>query len=148
MTASQIRPISICVFRRGDCILVVEAYDSVKEETFYRPLGGGIEFGETSTIALVREIREEVGTEIVDLQHIGTLENIFTYNGAPGHEIVQVYDGRFVDESLYAMSSVPSVESNGESIHVVWKPLGYFSAKHPLYPHGLLDLLNGRRSEA
>ena len=128
--------------------MVAEAFDPVKDETFYRPLGGGIEFGETSAVALVREIREEVGTEIADLQHIGKLENIFTYNGALGHEIVQVYDGRFVDESFYAMSSVPGVESNGESIHVVWKPLGYFSAEHPLYPHGLLGLLSRRPSEA
>jgi hypothetical protein len=28
------------------------------------------------------------------------LENIFTFNGQPGHEIVLVYDGRFVEERL------------------------------------------------
>ena len=30
-----------------------------------------------------------------------TLENIFTFNGEPGHEIVMVYDGRLVDEKLH-----------------------------------------------
>ena len=31
---------------------------------------------------------------------IGTLENIFTFNGGAGHEIVQVYDASFVDISF------------------------------------------------
>jgi 8-oxo-dGTP pyrophosphatase MutT (NUDIX family) len=124
--------------------LVVEAHDPVKQETFYRPLGGGIEFGETSKATVVREIREEIGAEIADLRYIGTLENIFTYNGADGHEIVQIYDARFVDEALYAASRILGVESDGEPIHIVWKPLGHFSAEHPLYPDGLLDLLSAK----
>ena len=128
--------------------MVVEAHDHVKQETFYRPLGGGIEFGETGEAAVAREIREEIGAEIADLQYIGTLENIFTYNGSDGHEIVQVYDARFVDESLYALSGIHGIESGGESIQIVWKPLGHFSAKRPLYPDGLLDLLNARPREA
>jgi 8-oxo-dGTP pyrophosphatase MutT (NUDIX family) len=128
--------------------LVVEAHDSVKQQTFYRPLGGGIEFGEGSEAAVIREIREEIGAEIADLQYIGTLENIFTYNGANGHEIVQIYDARFVDEALYAASRIPGVESDGEPIHVVWKPLGHFSAERPLYPDGLLELLEAKSREA
>ena len=148
MTASQIRPLTICVFRRNDRILVIEAYDPVKEQTFYRPLGGGINFGETSLAALVREIHEEIAAEITDLEYIGTLENIFIYNGAVGHEIVQVYDGRFVDDALYAASSIRGVESNCEPMRIVWKQLDSFSSQLPLYPGGLLELLQAKRREA
>jgi hypothetical protein len=42
---NKIRPIAICVFRHKDRILVAEGYDPVKKQTFYRPLGGVIEFG-------------------------------------------------------------------------------------------------------
>jgi len=42
---NQIRPLAIYLFRDGDRILVGEGNDPVKRETFYRPLGGGIEFG-------------------------------------------------------------------------------------------------------
>ena len=100
----RIRALAICIFRRGNDILVIEAVDSVKGETFYRPLGGGIEFGETSAAAAAREVREEVGAEISELRYLGTLENLFIYEGTPGHEIVQVHEGRFVDGAFYAAS--------------------------------------------
>ncbi|WP_460164643.1 NUDIX domain-containing protein [Pseudomonas sp. S2_F03] len=53
-----------------------------------------MEFGETSAQAIVREVQEELGLAITDVRLLGTLENIFTYAGRPGHEIVQVYDAR------------------------------------------------------
>jgi 8-oxo-dGTP pyrophosphatase MutT (NUDIX family) len=146
MVAERIRPIAICVFRRDGRILVFEGRDSAKEQTFYRPIGGGIEFGETSAAAMIREIREEISAEVVDLEYIGTLENIFTHNGAARHEIIQVYDGRLADEALYSSPSIPGVESNGAPIHVVWKPLNSFSAQVPLYPDGLLELLSTRQA--
>jgi len=145
MAAKSIRPIAICAFRRDGRILVIEARDSVKEHTFYRPIGGGIEFGETSAAAIIRETREEIGAEVVDLKYLGTLENIFTHNGAAHHEIVQVYDGRLADESLYSAPSIPGVESNGAPIHIVWKPLNSFNDRAPLYPDGILELLNSRQ---
>jgi 8-oxo-dGTP pyrophosphatase MutT (NUDIX family) len=47
--------------------VLVEAFDPVKGETFYRPLGGGVEFGETSAAA-AREIREEVSADVTDTE--------------------------------------------------------------------------------
>jgi hypothetical protein len=35
----------MCVFRHGNRILVAVAVDEVKNQKFYRPLGGTIEFG-------------------------------------------------------------------------------------------------------
>ena len=102
MTCGTIRPVAICIFRRAHEILVVEAFDQVKAKTFYRPLGGGIEFGETSAAAVEREVREEVSADVTDLRYVGTLENFFVYNGQPGHEIVQVHEGRFANSALYA----------------------------------------------
>jgi len=144
MAADRIRCVAICAFRRSDRILVVEDYDSVKQQTFYRPLGGGIDFGEASAAAVVREIREEIGAEVVDLEYIGTVENIFTFNAVARHELIQIYDGRLVDEALYLAQSIPGIESNGEPIRVIWKSLDSFSTKTPLYPDGLLELLRKR----
>jgi 8-oxo-dGTP pyrophosphatase MutT (NUDIX family) len=146
MTSQYIRPIAICVFRRNGHILVTEAIDTVKHETFYRPIGGGIEFGEHSSTAVRREIQEEIGAEIRDLHLIGTLENIFTYNGSPGHEIAQVYDAEFVNESLYSLPHVSGVENNGEQFQALWKAIDQFSTESPLYPEGLLELLSPHRT--
>ncbi len=46
MKKNKIRPIALCVFLNNNRILVNEGYDPVKQQTFYRSLGGGIEFGE------------------------------------------------------------------------------------------------------
>ena len=144
MPSKRIRPLAICVFHRNGRILVSKSYDQVKHETFYRPLGGGIEFGETSAQAVEREIQEEIGAKVTKLRLLGTLENIFTYLGAPGHEIVQVYDAEFVDQALYKSASIPGTESNGQPLETVWQGLESFSAKMPLYPNGLLALLHSK----
>jgi hypothetical protein len=141
---NQIRPLAICVFRREDHILVAEGFDPVKQEHFYRPLGGGIEFGENSVETISREIREEINAEINQgsMKYLGTLENIFQFNGDMGHEIVMIYDGTLLESSLYDQQIITGKEANGEDIHAVWKSIHEFDAgKLILYPTGLLELL-------
>jgi len=143
----MIRPIVICVFRHNGRILVGEHVDPQKQETFYRPLGGGIEFGEHSREALARELREELGADVANLRYLAALENIFTFNGRPGHEIVQVYDGELADKSLYEPLTLIGREDNGEPFTAVWKSLSDFMVENapPLYPDGLLDLLHAKQ---
>ena len=43
----KIRPLAIALIFHEDRLLVMECFDNVKQEIFYRPLGGGIEFSET-----------------------------------------------------------------------------------------------------
>jgi len=143
MKKNRIRPLAICIFRNKDRILVAEGYDPVKKHTFYRPLGGGIEFGETSEQTVHREIMEEIGAEVRDLKYLGTLENIFVFNGTPGHEIVQVYDGVLTESGLYEQAEVEGNEADvDESFKAVWKRISDFvEGKSTLYPSGLLDLM-------
>ena len=143
----MIRPIAICIFRHNGRILTAEYYDAVKQQYFYRPLGGGIEFGEYSRDTIVREIGEEMGTAVTNLCYLGILENIFIHEGKPGHEIVQVYDGEFVDKDLYDSPTLTGFEDNGEMFTAVWKPLSDFLSENapPLYPDGLIDLLNANK---
>jgi 8-oxo-dGTP pyrophosphatase MutT (NUDIX family) len=117
---SHIRPLAICMFHHHDRILVAEGYDSVKGEHFYRPLGGGIEFGEDSVETICREILEEINVEIDrgSLKYLGIIENIFHFNGSIGHEIVMVYDGILKEASLYEQQVITGKEANGEDIRV------------------------------
>ncbi len=137
----QIRAVAIGVIRRGEEILVFEGSDPSKKETFYRPLGGGIEFGETAAEALAREFREEIATELEDVRDLGTIENIFVYNGRSGHEILRVFEARLAAPELYGRDQW-DVHLDGSLCRVLWKDLGSFSDV-PLYPDGLLDLLAG-----
>lgn len=142
MTQNRIRPIAICVFRNHGRILVFEGYDSVKRETYYRPLGGAIEFGEHSSSTVKREIKEELGAEICAVSFLGSLENVFECNGKPGHEIVQVYEADFVEPHVYQTDSPIAFEDDGSEIKVIWKEIAFFkNGKAPLYPTGLMELL-------
>jgi 8-oxo-dGTP pyrophosphatase MutT (NUDIX family) len=134
------RPIAIAILRRADTILVTAVPDPVKGVTGYRPPGGTIEFGEAGAATVVRELREELGVDIVDPRYLGTLENIFSYLGNVGHELVRVYDVRFADPSLYGRTEFPCIESDGVPFTCVWKALADFE-REPLYPNGLRDLL-------
>ncbi len=137
----RIRAIAICVFRHGDRILVHEEMDSVKGSAFARPLGGGIDFGETSQDAVIREIREELGVEVTHARLLGIVENIFELEGKPGHEIVFVYDGRFMDESLYERDSLDGVEGK-RKFKAVWRSLAELrSGSTRLVPPELWELL-------
>lgn len=141
---NRIRPIAICVFLRNNKILVAEGYDAVKDQCFYRPLGGGIEFGESSKETICRELREELNLELDEesLRYLGTLENIYIFNGTPGHEIVFIYDGILKEPEAYERAEILGNELNGENIRAVWKSLDEFGdGKAILYPPGLLALL-------
>lgn len=139
----RIRPKIVCVFRRGDEILVGSHFDRVKDETFYGPPGGGIEFGEYSEDALRREMREELDAELADVVLLRVIENVFTHQGRPKHEIAFIFTARFVDASFYARDEIMGDEG-GEPYPVQWMPLAHFApGGPPLYPTGLYELLAG-----
>lgn len=144
MKKKRIRPLAICVFRHNDRILVAEGYDSVKDEYFYRPLGGGIEFGEPSVETICRELMEELNAEVdrESLKYLGAVENIFHFNGTPGHEIVLIYDGALKESGLYEQALITGKEANGEDVLAMWKNIAEFSeGKSILYPTGLIEIL-------
>ncbi len=141
MREEKIRPIAICICLHEGRILVAEGQDSKKGQTFYRPLGGTIEFGERGDETVQREFREEIAADLLDIRYLGMLENIFTYEGRRGHEIVLVYDGRLADTSLYE-KDVMEGDELGTPFKAVWKRLDEFGpGKPPVYPDGLLKLI-------
>lgn len=100
----SIRAVAVCIVSRGDEVFLARNHDSVKEDVYYRPLGGGIEFGEHSRDTVLCEFREELGAELKNACYLCTLESIFICEGKPAHEIFQVYEADFEDESWYSAS--------------------------------------------
>ncbi len=138
--ATRARPISLAAIRRGDDVLVYQGQSRQEARPYFRPLGGGIEFGERAVEALHREVREELGVEVEHPHLLGVLENIFRNGETDRHEIVFVFDATLVDRSLYERDELwPSLD---EGNPVSWQPLARFVAgEASLYPAGLLDLL-------
>jgi 8-oxo-dGTP pyrophosphatase MutT (NUDIX family) len=151
MKKKRIRALAICIFRHNDRILVSEGYDSVKDEYFYRPLGGGIEFGEPSVDTVCRELMEELNVEVnrESLKYLGMVENIFHFNGTPGHEIVLIYDGVLKESRLYEQAVLLGKEANGGEIQATWKNIDEFGeGKSILYPTDLVEMLRARASHS
>lgn len=140
--SGRIRALAIGVFRAGDRILLARGVDPESGEPFYRPLGGGVEFGERAEDALRREIAEELGAEIAAPRLLGVLENLFDYAGRPGHEIVFVFDARFADPSLYSRPAIPVTEAGTGWEDARWISLPRLAAgPDRVVPDGLLPLL-------
>jgi 8-oxo-dGTP pyrophosphatase MutT (NUDIX family) len=128
------RPLVLGIFRRGHLVLVGMGTDRVKGSSFYRPLGGQIEAGETPEQALVREMREELSEEIRVVRPLGQLDNRFVFEGRPGWEQVQVIEAEFVSADA---PRVDSIEAEGWNL--TWVDPDALDL--PLYPDGLADLL-------
>src|SRR4029077_20578498 len=97
-----IRVKAFVVVRRPDgSMLVGENTDPTTGVLFHRPLGGSVEFGERAVDAIVREIREELGCGLVEPVLLGVIENRFSYDGEPGHDVVFVFEGALDDPDIY-----------------------------------------------
>jgi 8-oxo-dGTP pyrophosphatase MutT (NUDIX family) len=107
-------------------------------------MGGRIEFGEYGYQTVIREIKEEIQAKLTNLHYLGTIENIFIYNGEKGHEIIFIYDGKFVDPMVYTRPEISGQEDDGTQIKAVWKSLLEIkNGEVPLFPTGLMQLLTG-----
>jgi ADP-ribose pyrophosphatase YjhB (NUDIX family) len=133
---------AVCVISHGDDYLFSVGVDPGDHRTFLVPVGGGIEFGELALTAAVREVREEIGVNVENPRLLGVLENIFTYDGETGHEVVFCFLGQ-----IASRDELPSEgqESDGSMFPLRWLSQEELrSPPVPVYPEGILGLiLNG-----
>lgn len=127
----EIRPVVLGVLVRDNKLLVSEGYDKVKKQKFYRCIGGGIEFLEKSDVALKREFKEEIGADVLVGDFLGLSENIFTYNGKNGHELVLFYSVSIDDSDFKDVYNILD-EVNSRA---VWVDVDLFKSKQEIvYP--------------
>ncbi len=138
----QLRGKAIVLFLHDGKFLFTVCYEQEKKETFYIPVGGGIEFGEYSLDAARREVKEEIGQEIEKEKLLEITENIFTFNGVREHEIVFIYLAEFSDKQAYSKSLEGGINAEGKTIQLVWASLADIIRDNiKLYPSGLSTIL-------
>lgn len=119
-----IRFVALGAVQRDRALLVFEGESPATGETFYRLLGGGVEFGEHSREAVVREFDEELGVEFADPTEVGTFERVFTFDGEQEHEVWRVYEGHIVEEWPYEEDSFSFLEPDlGIDLQARWMPV-------------------------
>lgn len=135
----EIRPVVLGIARNGNKILVSEGHDKVKNQVFYRCLGGGIEFLEKSDVALKREFKEELGIDIAVGEFLGIAENIFNFQGNDAHELVLFYNIKLKDEDIKERYRILDEEDDGDTY---WIDIDEFKNKEKiLYPEQILKYL-------
>ena len=133
-----IRNIAVGLPVRAGHVLVLRGVDRVKDEAFYRAIGGGIEFGETAEAALRREFTEELGVTLGAVELLDVIENIFEYEGKPGHEIAHVFAVASHEIDTIPLDAQLKVLDEGSPIR--WVPIR--EAAHPFYPTGTAQILD------
>ncbi|MDY5993158.1 MAG: NUDIX domain-containing protein [Bacilli bacterium] len=135
----EIRPVVLGIAKKNNKVLVSKGYDKVKNETFYRCIGGGIEFLENSKDALKREYQEELNANIKIEEFLGIFENIFTYNGKNAHELILFYNVSIEDVDYKEHYHV--VDGDVET-DASWIDIDKFINKElKIYPEIVLDYL-------
>jgi ADP-ribose pyrophosphatase YjhB (NUDIX family) len=134
----RIRVVALAVVRRDDELLVFEG-DSPESGVYYRPLGGGVRFGEESVDALRRTFREALEVELQGVQELGTFEDVFEFHGATAHEVSRVYEASFAQRWPYRLDSFPGYDADADAeFDCHWKPVSAFvDGDETLYPAGL-----------
>ena len=141
-----IRPCAFCFVQEDDRVLIGRFRDPDDGSYFYRPLGGGIEFGETGEEAARRELREELGVELGSVGFLGFLENLFEMGGEPYHELCLILTAEPAGWSIDRFDGFEIPESVGagsEEIAIVRKT-NAIAESFPLYPDGVTELVRQR----
>lgn len=136
--SDRIRPTAVAVLFNADrSHHAVARFSPTAEnpEGFHRLIGGGVDFGETSDEAIVRELREELGVQLGDRLLVDVIEEVFTVDGRPGHVIAFVYTGSIPDDHIGPAGAMFS--DNGEPMRVEWRPVDDDQTPIPLYPAGV-----------
>lgn len=137
-----IRASAFCFVQEEDRLLFARFIDPDDGSHYYRPLGGGIKFGETGEQAVRRELREELGVELAAVRFIGFFENLFEMRNEQYHELCLVFvaepDGWSIDR--FDGFAIPESVGPGSEETAIIRSIGEIDNTLPLYPVGLLEL--------
>ncbi|WP_334153107.1 NUDIX hydrolase [Microbacterium sp.] len=137
-----IRNIAVGLPIKDGHLLALSGTDHTRGLDFLRAIGGGIEFGERADDALRREFMEELGVELQEVELLGVRENIFTYEGEPGHEFAHIYAVSSVELDAVPLDAELHVLDEGSPVR--WVPISEIrDGERVLFPDGATELLIG-----
>jgi ADP-ribose pyrophosphatase YjhB (NUDIX family) len=138
-----IRPVAIGLLRDGDRLLVAEVRNDDGGLKGWRPLGGGIEFGETARDALRREFLEELGVDVEITGDPMIFENLYEHADHTGHEIIFAYPVQVADAAVRRHDRF-QIDENSQAVWVEWVAIERFARGEVLFPLALGPLLVSR----
>lgn len=131
------------VFRNGNKVLT---HHGIKRNHYTLP-GGRVKDGESTIMALEREIKEEMGLEVEYVKPFSFLENFFEMNAKNYHEILVTHELKFKDKNAYEKEIIlPIEEEKKGKLEFVWKDINELE-NLTFLPKQLVKYLNNNSSE-
>ena len=125
------------IIRQGR-LLAMEVRDDRGALKGVRPPGGTVEFGESRSDCLRRELREELNSAFTTEGNWLCFENIYSHEGAAGHEIVFALPVTLEREEIYLRDRL-TIPGEGEA---AWFPIDNLGPSGiTLFPPALLPHL-------
>lgn len=142
---AQIKVKALGLHWREGKLLAAEVYDDQGNLRGVRPIGGSIEFGEQWQSALIREFKEELNVDVEIKGSPLVMENIYTHEGAVGHEVLFICEVLFSSALFKGQSTIEFKEGNGTSCIARWFDLTALDLPGgpALFPAGLKAALKG-----
>jgi 8-oxo-dGTP pyrophosphatase MutT (NUDIX family) len=139
----ETRQAALCLFRRGDTVLLTELNDPLSGAVLHRPPGGGLESGETPEQAVRRELLEELGIRLTNLQLLGAIDHIWYWKGREVHERAWIFLDSPADDPRLVRGETPELlEADGDRVKTCWRACDAMGKSlPPLCPEGLLQLV-------
>jgi len=99
----------------NDEMLVVRRAKEPAKGTFDLP-GGFVDMGETVEEGMIREIKEETGLDITNIQYLFSSPNVYVYSGMGVHTLD-------MDCLARVHGSVPAIKAADDAAEALWIPI-------------------------
>ncbi|ALC85271.1 DNA mismatch repair protein MutT [Bacillus sp. FJAT-22090] len=111
------------------------------EESFYRFPGGSIEFGETASDAIKRELIEEfdLKSKVGELACVN--ESIVEYDGKKRHDCTLIHWCSVVFKDIQGNL----MHKERPEVKLIWRTLNQLKNR-PTYPEGILDVIASNKN--
>jgi 8-oxo-dGTP pyrophosphatase MutT (NUDIX family) len=138
----EVRQAALAIFYQQDAVLLSAIQDRHSGDLWHRPIGGGLEPGETPEQALRREVQEELGLTLKAVPApLAPIDHIWPWKKKVLHERVFLFLLPAKDYPELSRGQTPEiVEPDGERYPTLWRSLDANPANlPPLSPVGLMD---------
>lgn len=132
----SVKALAVVVRPRDGALLVREGQDGTGQG-YARPIGGSVEPEELAEAAIRREVREELGCELIVEGLLAVVVNQFVLDGQERQELDVAFSGRLEHSALYGRERLPVLDVPGLEA-VWWTPQTHRSRLVPPALGGLL----------